>query len=65
MESVDVAVNMGVRSFDSACGGLGGCPFAEGAQGNLATEKLIAHCDASGWFTGVDSTAVASAASVL
>ena len=65
LESVDVAVNMGVRSFDSACGGLGGCPFAEGAQGNLATEKLIAHCDASGWFTGVDSTAVASAASVL
>ena len=65
LESVDVAVNMGVRSFDSACGGLGGCPFAEGAQGNLATEKLIAHCDVSGWFTGVDSTAVASAASVL
>ena len=65
LDSVDVAVNMGVRSFDSACGGLGGCPFAEGAQGNLATEKLIAHCDASGWFTGVDSTAVASAASVL
>ena len=65
LDSVDVAVNMGVRSFDSACGGLGGCPFAEGAQGNLATEKLIAHCDASGWFTGVYSTAVASAASVL
>ena len=65
LDSVDVAVKMGVRSFDSACGGLGGCPFAEGAQGNLATEKLIAHCDASGWRTGVDSAEVSSAVSLL
>ena len=65
LESVDVAVKMGVRSFDSACGGLGGCPFAKGAQGNLATEKLIAHCDASGWITGVDLSAVTNASSLL
>ena len=65
LDSVDIAVNMGVRSFDSACGGLGGCPFADGAQGNLATERLVDHCDVLGWSTGVDSKAVASAASLL
>ncbi len=65
LESVDVAVGMGVRSFDSACGGLGGCPFAEGAKGNLATERLVAHCETSGWATGVDPVALAKAASLL
>ena len=65
LESVERAVAMGVRSFDAACGGLGGCPFAPGAAGNLATERLLEFCAARGWQTGVDQTAVRVAASVV
>ena len=60
--SVKRAVGLGVRSFDAACGGLGGCPFAQGAQGNLATERLLAQCEEAGWNTGVDRSAVEAAA---
>jgi hydroxymethylglutaryl-CoA lyase len=35
------AYNMGVRVFDSSVGGLGGCPYAKGAKGNVATEDLV------------------------
>ena len=64
IRSVQKAVDMGVRSFDAACGGLGGCPFAEGAPGNLATERLLAYAEDVGWSTGVESSAVASAAGI-
>ena len=42
----------GVRCFDSSTGGTGGCPYAPGAAGNLATEDLVYFLDASGWETG-------------
>ena len=48
------AARLGVRSFDASCGGLGGCPFAPGAAGNLATETLVAAMHRGGWRTGVD-----------
>jgi hydroxymethylglutaryl-CoA lyase len=44
----------GVRVFDSAFGGLGGCPYAPGASGNLATEDLVYMLNAMGCETGVD-----------
>ncbi|MCK4177012.1 hydroxymethylglutaryl-CoA lyase [Aciditerrimonas ferrireducens] len=44
----------GVRTVDSAIGGLGGCPFAEGAAGNLATEELVWMLEGLGIRTGVD-----------
>jgi isopropylmalate/homocitrate/citramalate synthase len=44
----------GVTSFDSSAGGLGGCPYAPGAAGNLATEDLVYLCDGLGIATGVD-----------
>ncbi len=44
----------GVRIFDSAAGGLGGCPFAPGATGNLATEDLLYFLDGLGIYTGLD-----------
>jgi hydroxymethylglutaryl-CoA lyase len=65
ISSVARAVSLGVRAFDSAAGGLGGCPFADGATGNLATEHLLAYADEAGWTTGVDAAAVASARAVL
>lgn len=51
----------GYRSFDSSAGGLGGCPFAPGAGGNLATEDLVYAVERTGFRTGVDLTALARA----
>ena len=45
---------MGVRTFDSSCSGLGGCPYAPGASGNLATEDLVYMLQGSGFECGVD-----------
>jgi len=51
----------GVRVFDSSAGGLGGCPYAPGAAGNLATEDILYLLDGMGYDTGVDLAAVARA----
>ncbi len=48
------AIEMGVRRFDAACGGLGGCPFAPGAPGNLSTEALVSLCESMGMQSGID-----------
>lgn len=52
--NVEAAWALGVRVFDGSVGGLGGCPYAPGAAGNLATERLVAHFAAQGIATGVD-----------
>ncbi len=62
LESVAVALSAGIRIFDSSVAGLGGCPFAPGARGNLATERLLTFLAAEGWETGIDSGAVAAVA---
>ncbi len=59
--NVMVGLDYGVSVFDSAAGGLGGCPFAPGAPGNLATEKLLALLEGLGIETGVDRDAVEQA----
>jgi hydroxymethylglutaryl-CoA lyase len=48
------AYETGVRSFDSSMGGLGGCPFAPGASGNVITEDLVFMFESMGVSTGVD-----------
>lgn len=48
------ALEAGVRRFDSSAGGIGGCPFAPGAAGNLATEDLVLMAGQSGFATGID-----------
>lgn len=48
------AYNCGVRVFDSSVGGLGGCPYAPGAKGNVATEDLVYMFETAGINTGVD-----------
>ncbi len=53
------AIQTGVRYFDTAFGGMGGCPFIKGATGNIATEDLIAMVERMGMTTGVDIRAVA------
>jgi hydroxymethylglutaryl-CoA lyase len=52
------ALSSGVTTVDSSAGGLGGCPFAESATGNLATEDLVWMLDGLGVETGVDLTAL-------
>jgi len=44
---------VGVRQFDSSAGGLGGCPFAPGAKGNVATEDVVMLCETMGYSTGI------------
>jgi hydroxymethylglutaryl-CoA lyase len=48
------ALEVGVRRFDASAGGIGGCPFAPGAAGNLATEDLVLMAERSGFATGID-----------
>jgi hydroxymethylglutaryl-CoA lyase len=55
------ALEMGVRSFDSSAGGLGGCPFAPGARGNVSTDALVQAVEGAGYSTGVDRAALARA----
>jgi isopropylmalate/homocitrate/citramalate synthase len=65
LKHVERALDLGVRTFDSAAGGLGGCPFAPGAPGNLSTEQLIGRLEALGLRTGTDPDAVAAAVDVV
>ncbi|MCG0284573.1 hydroxymethylglutaryl-CoA lyase [Streptomyces sp. PSAA01] len=48
------ALHLGVRRFDAALGGVGGCPFAPGAAGNIATDDLVNLCHHAGVATGID-----------
>ncbi|MCC5825040.1 hydroxymethylglutaryl-CoA lyase [Alkalimonas sp.] len=52
------AVDVGIRRFDAAIGGLGGCPFAPGATGNVATEDLVMMLEQMGLRTGIDLAAL-------
>lgn len=56
--NVEAAWQLGLRVFDGAIGGTGGCPYAPGAAGNLATERLVAHFAEKGIATGVDLVAL-------
>lgn len=58
------AILSGVRRLDASVGGLGGCPFAPGASGNIATEELVYWAQDSGIATGLDLDAVLAAARV-
>jgi hydroxymethylglutaryl-CoA lyase len=58
------AIQAGVTQLDSSIGGLGGCPFAPGASGNIATEELVYMLEESGVHTGLDLDAVLAAARV-
>lgn len=59
------AVQAGVTQIDAAVGGLGGCPFAPGASGNIATEEVVYLLEESGVRTGVDLDRVLSAAALV
>ncbi len=54
LSNVLAAYEAGARRFDASLGGLGGCPFAPGASGNICTEDLVNLCDEMGITTGID-----------
>ncbi len=62
LDNIDASLSLGVRVFDAAVGGLGGCPYAPGASGNVATEAVHAHLSALGYDTGLDADVLAAAA---
>jgi hydroxymethylglutaryl-CoA lyase len=62
LANVAAGLDAGVRCFDASAGGTGGCPYAPGAAGNLATEDLVYFLDASGWESGVALEGVLAAA---
>jgi hydroxymethylglutaryl-CoA lyase len=61
LANVVEGLRAGVRIFDASAGGLGGCPYAPGASGNVATEDLLYLLHGMGWETGVSLEAVAAA----
>ena len=61
LANVVAAMQAGATQFDGSIGGLGGCPYAPGASGNVATEDLVAMLHASGVGTGIDQEALLDA----
>lgn len=54
LANVFAALESGIRKFDASIGGLGGCPFAPGASGNVATEDVVMMLEQMGYDTGID-----------
>ena len=65
LANVLAALDVGVRAFDSSQGGLGGCPYAPGATGNVVTEDLVVMLEAMGLHTGVDLGKLAAARALI
>ena len=62
LANIEASLELGLRVFDAAVGGLGGCPYAPGAAGNVATEKVAARLPDLGHDTGLDMAMLAEAA---
>ncbi|MDG2339852.1 MAG: hydroxymethylglutaryl-CoA lyase [Paracoccaceae bacterium] len=62
LDNVTVALDRRIRVFDAAVGGLGGCPYAPGAAGNVATEAVARHVEGLGHTTGLDMAVLEQAA---
>ena len=65
LANVYAALQAGVRQFDASAGGLGGCPFAPGAKGNVATEDVVMLCESIGYETGLDVPKLLEAVALL
>ncbi|MCG6903215.1 MAG: hydroxymethylglutaryl-CoA lyase [Rhodobacter sp.] len=64
LDNMEVSLAAGLRVFDAAAGGLGGCPYAPGAAGNVATEAVAARLAALGYDTGLDPAVLDRAAAM-
>ncbi|GAA0808356.1 hydroxymethylglutaryl-CoA lyase [Spirilliplanes yamanashiensis] len=64
LANILTALNLGVTEFDASVGGLGGCPYAPGASGNVATEEVVHMLHDMGYETGIDLDALIAAAAL-
>ncbi len=62
LANVLAAIDAGASRFDASLGGLGGCPYAPGASGNVSTEDLVHALELMGYDTGIDLPALLAAA---
>lgn len=62
IDNILTSVDYGLRVFDSSVGGLGGCPYAPGAKGNVATETVVAKLHELGFETGINAERLAAVA---
>ncbi len=65
IENAEAGLQLGITTFDASASGLGGCPFAPGAPGNLATETLVSWLHGLGIETGVDEPALLEASAYI
>ena len=65
VQNVLAAWSLGIRTVDASVGGLGGCPYAPGASGNVATEDVVATLEARGVATGIDQRRLTRARRIL
>ena len=65
LANIYAALQAGVRQFDASAGGLGGCPFAPGAKGNVATEDVVMLCQSIGYDTGLNMPKLLEAVALL
>ena len=65
LDNVKASLAEGLRTFDSAIGGLGGCPFAPGAKGNVSTVKLAQMLERENYHTGLDFDVLAKAETLI
>lgn len=65
VDNVLASVSRGIHIFDASAGGLGGCPYAPGATGNVATEDVVMTLEANGHVTGVDVDGISRARQLL
>lgn len=61
-DNIEASLGFGLKVFDAAVGGLGGCPYAPGAQGNVATEAALQRIESLGYSTGLDRAVIDRAA---
>jgi hydroxymethylglutaryl-CoA lyase len=64
-ENVTVGLGMGIRTLDASAGGIGGCPYALGASGNIATETVTNICQEQGFDTGINLDKLKSAGAYI
>ncbi len=64
LENIEASLALGLRVFDASVGGLGGCPYAPGAKGNVDTGAVAARLEALGYETGLDPAVLAEAAAL-
>ncbi|MBL4647037.1 MAG: hydroxymethylglutaryl-CoA lyase [Rhizobiales bacterium] len=65
VDNIFASLELGIKAFDSAIGGLGGCPYAPGAKGNVSTITLVGKLHEQGWKTGLDMAKLRGAETYL